>query len=219
MMRRRDLIAMLGGAGFVWPLVAWAQPKPMPVIGFIGLTSASAVAKRLTAFREGLKVSGFVEGESVTIEYRYAGGQFDRAPILVAELLERHVDVIVTAGSSPLPRAAMLATKVVPIVFTNGVDPVADGLVARLLRPGGTATVATFYSGLLLAKQLELLRELVPSMQVIAVTNPPVGTSDEQKRLLREAARSGEEIVPITVSAASRRSRFCSSLVPTGGLV
>src|SRR5665213_268360 len=202
-MNRRDLIIMLGGAAVSWPLGVRSQPASMPFIGSIGLTSANAIERRLVAFRAGLKEAGFVEGESVTIEYRYAGGQFDRASALVAELLERHVDVIVTAGSTPLPRAAMAATKTVPIVFTNGGDPVADGLVASLARPGGNATGATFYSGLLLAKQLELLRELVPSMKVIAVTNPPVGTSDEQKRLLREAARSGEEIVPITVSAVS----------------
>jgi len=202
-MNRRDLIIMLGGAAVSWPLGVRAQPAAMPVIGFIGLTSANAIERRLVAFRAGLKEAGFVEGESVTIEYRYAGGQFDRASALVAELLERHVDVIVTAGSTPLPRAAMAATKTVPIVFTNGGDPVGDGLVASLARPGGNATGATFYSGQLEAKQFELLRELAPSAKVIVVTNPPVTTSEEQVRVIREAARNGEEIVPITVSAVS----------------
>ncbi len=198
---RRSLLAILGGTAAFSPFSARSQQSARPVIGFIGLSTPHAIATRLTAFRAGLSENGYVEGETVTIEYRYAEGQFDRAPALVAELLARNVTVIVTAGSTPLPRAAMAATKTVPIVFTHGGDPVADGLVASLARPGGNLTGATFYSGELEAKQFELLSELVPVIRVIAVTNPPGATNAEQVKQLRAAMNKGEDVFPISVTS------------------
>src|SRR5262245_64012703 len=162
-MRRREFITLLGGAA-AWPLAAHAQQPAMPVIG---LLRDAAIAepdetRRVTAFHQGMKATGYVEGQNVTIEYRSAGGQTDRLSALVADLLRRQVALIVGNTASVL--AAKAATTTVPIVFATGGDPVRDGLVASLSRPGGNATGISFVSAEVGAKQLGLLHELQPGV-------------------------------------------------------
>jgi putative ABC transport system substrate-binding protein len=140
MMRRREFVSLLGGAAAAWPLPASAQQPAMPVVGFLNLTSPQTSVDQLRAFRQGLKDTGHIEGENVTIEQRWAEGQFDRLPALAAELVRRRVAVIATSGGSAAAFAAKAATTTIPIVFMAGEDPVKLGLVASLARPGGNLT-------------------------------------------------------------------------------
>src|SRR5712692_3643067 len=193
MMRRREFIALLGGAVVACPLVARAQQPAMAVIGFLDPRPPDGMTERLRAFRQGLKDTGIVEGENVAIEYRWAENQIDRLPALAAELVRRKVAVIAATGGLPSTFAAKAATTTIPIVFVVAEDPVRLGLVASLARPGGNLTGINFFSSELAAKRLELLRELVPAVTRVAVLVNPANASNTETTL-REVAAAARAI-------------------------
>jgi putative ABC transport system substrate-binding protein len=203
-MRRREFITLLGGAA-AWPVAASAQQPAMPVIGFLYTTSPDAVADRLRAFRQGLKETGYVEGDNVTIVYRFAEGQNDRMPELAADLVRGRVAVIAAANTiSAL--AAKAAATTIPIVFALNEDPVRLGLVGSLARPGGNLTGINFLAGELQAKRLELLRELVPGAARVAVlVNPTSRTNTETTlRDVQPAARAMGLQIQVVNASTSR---------------
>ena len=204
-LRRRQFITLLGGGAATWPFAARAQQPAMPVIGFLEIRSPETITERLRAFRQGLKETGYVEGENVAIDYRWAE-QMERLPDLAAQLVRRQVAVIVTAGGFATARAAKDATTTIPIVFGVTDDPVKHGLVASLARPGGNLTGVNLLSTELTAKRLELLREMLPRASRIAVLVNPANIVNTQTTL-REVEAAGRAIgfQPQIVNAGTSR--------------
>jgi putative tryptophan/tyrosine transport system substrate-binding protein len=203
-MKRREFITLLSAA-VAWPLAAHAQQPALPVVGFLDSRSPEALTDRLRGFRQGLKEAGYVEGDNVTILYRWAENQLDRLPLLAAELVRRQVAVIATTGGPAVVLAAKAATTTIPIVFLAAEDPVRLGLVVSIARPGGNLTGVNFFNTELAGKMLELLRELVPTATRVAVlTNPANVTTTET--VLRDAKAAagamGLQIQPVRASTS-----------------
>jgi putative ABC transport system substrate-binding protein len=200
---RRQFMSALGGATVAWPLAARAQQPVLPVVGFLHSASPGPFGRLVAAFRQGLGEAGYVEGQNVTLEFRWAEDHLDRLPALAAELVRRQVAVIAAAGGNIAALAAKAATATIPIVFTGtGSDPVKLGLVNSLNRPGGNLTGVSVLSVALEPKKLELLREVVPTATLIAVlVNPSNPTSEDQLKELQEAARAlGLQILVVNAS-------------------
>ena len=217
-MRRRECITLLCGA-VVWPIAARAQQPAMPVIGF--LFGASPFAPYQAAFRQGLKEAGYIEGQNVAIEYRGAAGQYERLPALVADLINRQV-VVIAAPADPSALVAKAATATIPIVFFSGSDPVKLGLVAGLDRPGGNATGVSILSFTLLAKQLELLCELVPTAATVAfLVNPNNPNTVGRTKEMQEFARAlGRQLQVVTATTeAELEPAFAAAQRHAGALV
>jgi ABC-type uncharacterized transport system substrate-binding protein len=204
MMRRRGFITLLGGAAATWPLAARAQQPAMPVVGFLGSASPVGYAPFVAAFLQGLKDTGFVEGQNVAIEYRWAEGRYDRLPELAEELVRRQVNVIAVPASTPGALAAKAATTTIPIVFAIGGDPVILGLVGSLSRPGGNVTGVSVLSVTVVAKRLELLHELMPTATMIALLVNPANrqqTEAEISELQAAAHNFGVELLVLKASS------------------
>jgi putative ABC transport system substrate-binding protein len=205
-MRRREFIALVGSSA-AWPLAARAQQPGMPVIGFLHSASPEPYAPQVNAFRQSLKEAGYVEGQNVATEYRWAENQIARLPTLAAELVQRQVSVIVAGGSPVAALAAKAATTKIPIVFMNAADPVGVGLVASFNRPGGNVTGVTLLGGELVGKRLGILRDLLPSMKRVGMlVNPTRPGVDAQKAHVQEAARALG--LPLQILEASSERDF-----------
>ena len=202
---RRKFLVMLGGAAAAWPLALRAQQAAMPVIGFLSGRSPGESESVEAAFRQGLKESGYAEGQNVHIAFRWAEGRYDRLPALLASLVDIRVAVIAAAGGQAVPLAAKAATSTIPIVFVSGEDPVKLGLVASLNRPGGSATGVSMFLSEMEAKRLALLHELVPTGTITGViVNPSSPSIDTQLREINSAARAPGRQIQI-VNATNER--------------
>jgi putative ABC transport system substrate-binding protein len=200
-MGRREFVALFGGAAVVWPLTAQAQQSAIPIVGYLSAATSDSPSANLADFRRGLAEAGYVEGQNVAIEYRWAGDQFDRLPALATDLVSRKVAVLYAVSNA----AAYAAKAATSIVFLSGGDPVEIGLVASLNRPGGNATGVTLFLNELSAKRLELLRETVPNVAVIAFmvnpTNPRAKLNTSQLQAAARATR--QDVLVVNVSYES----------------
>ena len=216
-MRRRDFITLLGGATATWPLAVRAQQPATPIIGFLSAGSLDGYANHVIAFRQGLKEAGFVAGQNVTIEYRWAAGRYDRLPALASDLVNRQVAVLLASGGEISVHAARAATATIPIVFTSGADPVESGLVASLSRPEGNMTGVSFSGRALGPKRIELMHELLPRATTVAVLqnakNPlrPAELADLQAA----ADRFGEQLRVVSASTAHEIEQIFAQLGQT----
>jgi putative ABC transport system substrate-binding protein len=213
-MRRRHFITLIGGAA-AWPLAARAQQGAMPVIGYFSVRSPESDVPMLAAFRQGLNETGYVEGKNVALEFRWGRGQYDRMPTLVEDLVRRQVAVIVTSGGEISALAAKAATATIPIVFNVGDDPVQFGLVASLNRPGGNLTGVASFTRVLGAKQIGLLRELVPTALTIAfLVNPNEPTAESQISDAQTAAGvAGQQLIVLRAGSEGEIEAAFATLV------
>jgi len=202
-MRRRAFLVLLGAAA-ASSLPALAQPRPMPVIGFLNVTSADAYKTYVEAFREGLKDAGYVEGENVTIEFRWAEGHYDRLPALAAELVHLPATLILASGGGAPAMAARAANPTIPIVFTTGGDPVKLGLVGSLNHPGGNTTGVNLSTNALIAKRVELLRELLPKAETIALLSDPASPAAAADTEEAEGAARAQGFRLVEVTAGTK---------------
>ena len=223
-MRRREFIKVIAGSAAAWPLAASAQQSAMPVVGYLGSETPEKFGIRLSAFLQGLSAMGFDDGRNVKIEYRWADGQIDRFPTLAADLVSRKVSVIATPGSGVAALAAKAATTTIPVIFETGLDPIAAGLVKSLSRPEGNITGITSLNVAVAPKGLELLHELVPQANSLAViVNPanPVNTDTNLKNLEAPARARGLQLHVLNASTERDFDAAFARLVQlhAGGLV
>jgi putative ABC transport system substrate-binding protein len=216
-MRRRDFISFLASVSITRPIAARAQSAKQPTVGVLGSASPAAYTERLTAIRQGLAETGFAEGRTVAIDYRWAEGQLDRLPSLANELVGRGVNVLVATGGLQSVHAAMAATNTIPIVFSTDGDPVSQGLVTNLNRPSGNATGITVFSASLTAKRLEVFREIVPKTKLIGVFINP--TADQAAQQLLDAKESAHSLgLEVRVLEVASEQDFDPVLIAFGKL-
>jgi putative ABC transport system substrate-binding protein len=214
-MRRREFITLLGGAAVGWPLVVRAQQPSMPVVGFMSTLSPENISAPMAGFHQGLRETGYREGQNLAIEYRWAQGHYDRLPELAADLVRRRVAVLVASGGDPSPQIAKAATQTIPIVFGMFGDPVKEGLVDSLSRPGGNSTGVTIFGPAAVTKRLQLLHAVVPEGVGIAfLMNPNNPNGNLEMRAAQEAAASlGKQIVVFGASSESELDAAFASMV------
>jgi putative ABC transport system substrate-binding protein len=221
-MRRRELLQLVGSMTLAWPLAARGQQQVMPVVGYLGSASPGPFAPYVAAFRQGLAETGYVEGQNLVIEYRWADGRYEQLPALAADLVARNVDVIVTSGGPPAARAAKSATSTIPIVFSAS-DPVERGLVTSLARPNGNLTGVNVLSADLVPKRLELLAELVPQARVFALLVNPNNANTAQviSDVQQAASAKGVRLHTLKASSESEIATAFDSLgqMHAGGVV
>ena len=225
--RRREFMTLLGGVAAAWPLTAGTQQTTMPVIGFLSSYSSDAFAQYfLPAFHQGLNLAGYVEGQNVAVEYRWAGNEYERLTAMAAELVRRQVSVITTGSASLAGLAAKAATTTIPIVFLMGGNPVELGLVASLNRPGGNLTGITTLNTEITPKRVEVLRDLVPTTTIMAVlvnpTNNPANVEIELRQAQAAARTLGLQTIQVLVASTERDlDNVFSTLIQqrAGGLV
>jgi putative tryptophan/tyrosine transport system substrate-binding protein len=209
-MKRREFITLVAGAAAAWPLAARAQQSTVPVIGFLSSLSHSDLGLVIPGFHQGLNETGFLEGRTVAIEYRWAEGDYHRLPSLSADLVNRKVAVLAAISGTPAALAAKAATTTIPIVFAIGGDPIAPGLVTSLSRPGGNVTGVSFYSSPVVTKRLDLARELVPRGSVIAaLQNPENPPSVEEGKAAQAAAAATRAATPDCQCQQAKPHRRC----------